>query len=133
VPLFDISKKADDVYLEDLDHSAGIRASRSNTDVVSLFVTLRYDISAGSSDSGNYFEVTIVDAGSKDIGIGLGTSEHFPVQGQMPGWEAHSYGMCRMITTVRICVLLLTLGYHGDDGKKFGANPTDGIWYVGPR
>ena len=28
----------------------------------------------------------------------------------MPGWEAHSYG------------------YHGDDGKKFGVNPTPGTW-----
>ena len=92
IPLFDENRKADEVYLEGWDQIAGIKASRASSSVVSVFATIGYDVGIGGLVSGNYFEVTILEAGTKDIGIGLGTTEHFPVSGQMPGWEAHSYG-----------------------------------------
>ena len=64
----------------------------------------------GPEVNGNYFEVSIVLLGLKDIGIGLADKSTFPVDSRMPGWNDNSYG------------------YHGDDGKKFGENPTPGDW-----
>lgn len=63
------------------------------------------------AESGNYFEVTIMNAGDKTtIGVGLAVPGVFPVTRQMPGWVEHSYG------------------YHGDDGRKFGRGKTDNMW-----
>lgn len=102
IPLFDASRKASDIFLEKHDQVAGISASRDSTYVCGIFATQAFDLSKGCVESGNYFEIRIDDLGSRDIGIGFGTLEHFQVTGQMPGWEKHSYG------------------YHGDDGRKFG-------------
>lgn len=64
-----------------------------------------------STNSGNYFEVTVMNPGEKTtIGIGLADPNVFPATKQMPGWVDHSYG------------------YHGDDGRKFGREKTDSIW-----
>ncbi|CAM9591597.1 unnamed protein product, partial [Scytosiphon promiscuus] len=64
-----------------------------------------------STNSGNYFEVTVMNPGEKTtIGIGLADPDEFPATKQMPGWVDHSYG------------------YHGDDGRKFGRGETDSIW-----
>lgn len=64
-----------------------------------------------SSNSGNYFEVTVMNPGEKTtIGIGLADPGVFPVTKQMPGWVDRSYG------------------YHGDDGRKFGRAKTESIW-----
>lgn len=64
-----------------------------------------------SANSGNYFEVTIMNPGEKTtIGVGLADPDVFPATKQMPGWVDHSYG------------------YHGDDGRKFGRGKTDSIW-----
>eukprot|EP00903_Cladosiphon_okamuranus_P019656 g18070.t4 len=66
---------------------------------------------APSTNSGNYFEVTVMNPGEKTtIGIGLADPDEFPATKQMPGWVDHSYG------------------YHGDDGRKFGRGKTDSIW-----
>ncbi|CAM9107710.1 unnamed protein product, partial [Ectocarpus fasciculatus] len=66
---------------------------------------------APSSNSGNYFEVTVMNPGEKTtIGIGLADPDVFPATKQMPGWIDHSYG------------------YHGDDGRLFGRAKTDSIW-----
>lgn len=102
IPLFDERRKADEVYLDGWDQIAGIRAVRASGSVVSVFATLEYNIGHGGSVSGNYFEVTILEVGTKDIGIGLGTTEHFPVSGQMPGWEAHSYGRSVALINIKI-------------------------------
>ncbi|BDA46674.1 Ran-binding protein 10 [Coccomyxa sp. Obi] len=50
-----------------------------------------------------YYEVTVLDAGSKGL-IGVGFADKNFKMGKQPGWEQHSYG------------------YHGDDGKKFHAS-----------
>lgn len=64
-----------------------------------------------SANSGNYFEVTVMNPGEKTtIGVGLADPDVFPAIKQMPGWVDHSYG------------------YHGDDGRKFGRGKTDSIW-----
>lgn len=66
---------------------------------------------APCTNSGNYFEVTVMNPGEKTtIGIGLADPDVFPPTKQMPGWVDHSYG------------------YHGDDGRKFGRGKTDSIW-----
>lgn len=66
-----------------------------------------------SANSGNYFEVTVMNPGEKTtIGIGLADPDVFPATKQMPGWVDHSYG------------------YHGDDGRKFGRGKTDSIWPI---
>lgn len=66
---------------------------------------------APSTNSGNYFEVTVMNPGEKTtIGIGLADPDVFPATKQMPGWVDHSYG------------------YHGDDGRKFGRGKTESIW-----
>lgn len=66
---------------------------------------------AASTNSGNYFEVTVMNPGEKTtIGIGLADPDVFPATKQMPGWVDHSYG------------------YHGDDGRKFGRGKTESIW-----
>lgn len=63
------------------------------------------------TNSGNYFEVTVMNPGEKTtIGIGLADPDAFPATKQMPGWVDHSYG------------------YHGDDGRKFGRGKTESIW-----
>lgn len=63
------------------------------------------------SKNGNYFEVTVMNPGEKTtIGVGLADADIFPTTKQMPGWVDHSYG------------------YHGDDGRKFGAGKTESIW-----
>lgn len=87
-----------------------------NTDslcVTAAHATISYHMREKSEMNeaiGNYFEVEILEAGPKDIGIGLADLKYFSLEKSMPGWVDHSYG------------------YHGDDGKKFGDHCTPGIW-----
>lgn len=94
VPLFDNDKKADDVYLDNFYQSAGVRAGRLNSNVASVFATVCYDVSQGSADSGNYFEITVLELGTRDIGVGLGTSEHFRVSGKSHFNSYYAYNAC---------------------------------------
>lgn len=90
--------------------SLAMRNERSSI-VCCAVGSIEYDLDKDpASLYGNYFEVEIVDAGPRDIGIGLADMAHFPLTGQMPGWDQYSYG------------------YHGDDGAKFGKNKTPGTW-----
>ena len=56
------------------------------------FTTIEYDLTQGPSITGNYFEVTVLILGEKDIGVGLADQATFPVDSQMPGWKERSYG-----------------------------------------
>ena len=58
---------------------------------VCAFCTIEYDIANGPATTGNYFEVTILLLGEKDIGIGL-AEPSFPFTQHMPGWIDGSYG-----------------------------------------
>ena len=85
----------------------------ARTDPFCAYSNITYDCAEGPTGvnyTGNYFEVTILKLGRKEIGIGLASKGVFPPQRFMPGWEEGSYG------------------YHGDDGQKFGSNATFGIW-----
>jgi hypothetical protein len=111
VPLFDPSNQSSDIFMEDADQIAGVKNFQSASKVASTFIELQYNLSAPQVDrTGNYFEVTILKCGMKDIGLGFGVLGIFPTTGEMPGWEPHSYG------------------YHGDDGTKFGAGATPNKW-----
>jgi hypothetical protein len=114
VPLFDPSNQSSDIFMEDSDQVAGVKNFQSSsTKVASSYVELQYNLSIPQVDrTGNYFEVTILKSGMKDIGIGFGVLGLFPVTGEMPGWEPHSYG------------------YHGDDGTKFGVGATPEKWPI---
>lgn len=114
VPLFGSSKdfKSDDVLLEDACQVAYLRSPRSpEFKVACVFCTVCYDVNEGSDVTGNYFEVEVLEAIEKDIGVGLAVQASFPVDGGMPGWDTNT-----------------SLGYHGDDGKKFGDGATEGTW-----
>jgi hypothetical protein len=60
---------------------------------VCAFSTIEYDLTQGPSVTGNYFEVTILILGEKDIGVGLADKSVFTVNSNMPGWINGSYGM----------------------------------------
>jgi hypothetical protein len=87
-----------------------IRNDRSNV-VQCITASFEYDFDLDpATNYGNYFEVEVIELGSRDIGIGLADMSHFPLSTQMPGWDDHSYG------------------YHGDDGRKFGKNKVASVW-----
>jgi hypothetical protein len=101
-----------DLKLEHRNTQAMRRGDATNTTEtpVCAFSTIEYDLTQGPSVTGNYFEVTILILGEKDIGVGLADKSVFTVNANMPGWINGSYG------------------YHGDDGRKFGDNATPGDW-----
>ena len=121
VPLFDPTYMCDDGQLSDRQQVFEINLASSTkksprkiniSRVGACLGQVEYDLSNIESvkRTGNYFEVTIIDIGIKDIGIGLAVKDKFPLVGEMPGWSSHSYG------------------YHGDDGRKFGDSSTAGLW-----
>ena len=111
VPLFDRGNMCTEVILEEACQVASIRDLHSTCKVASVYVDVTYNFAMDEHlRTGNYFEVTILEAGQKDIGIGLAVLGAFPVSGEMPGWEPHSYG------------------YHGDDGRRFGQRGTTSPW-----
>ena len=54
---------------------------------------MEYDLTQGPELTGNYFEVSIMSIGQKDIGIGLADRTVFPADSRMPGWIDGSYGI----------------------------------------
>eukprot|EP01041_Mallomonas_annulata_P000974 gene974-1892_t len=113
IPIFGSTSelKSDDIILEDANQVAYLKSPRPpDFKVACVYCTVLYDVSRGASGTGNYFEVEIVDASQKDIGVGLAVYGIFPVKDEMPGWDTNSFG------------------YHGDDGRKFGFGSTSGIW-----
>ena len=60
---------------------------------VCVFTTVEYDLTQGSELTGNYFEVSVMSIGQKDIGIGLADRAVFPADSRMPGWVDGSYGI----------------------------------------
>ena len=60
---------------------------------VCVFTTVEYDLTQGPELTGNYFEVSVMSIGQKDIGIGLADRAVFPADSRMPGWVDGSYGI----------------------------------------
>jgi hypothetical protein len=128
--IFDSSHCAKPIKLSECNTVATMKEDRSGL-CVCVYLTISYDFSprnlaavvaaATSATSaspvssiletkGNYFEITILSVGQGDVGIGYADPSHFKVNENMPGWVPHSYG------------------YHGDDGKKYGAGLVPDEW-----
>ena len=61
--------------------------------------TLVYDLNEGPSNTGNYFEIEVLE--SEDCAIGVGLCDRSMDLDEMPGHNSDSYG------------------YHGDDGARY--------------
>ena len=109
---FDTTHTAPGIILAHRNLRATLRSdlTTGREEALCAYGTHIYDVDRGPGSTGNYFEVTIVLLGQRDIGIGLADRGTFPVATRMPGWETGSYG------------------YHGDDGRKFGNNASTGEW-----
>ena len=81
---------------------------------VCVFTTVEYDLIQGPELTGNYFEVSVMSIGQKDIGIGLADRAVFPADSRMPGWVDGSYGIPSLsfLTSKRVSIFLfLHIGY----------------------
>jgi hypothetical protein len=112
VPLFDKSAKSKECTIgaSGMVVTSELCEAPRTFHVRCAFADLKYSFRRGDEKTGNYFEVTILELGEQDIGVGLAVKGEFYVTGNMPGWVEKSYG------------------YHGDDGRKFGSNSTPGTW-----
>lgn len=107
--MFDPNNKGGDIVLQAVNMEASLREDESGVSLC-VYSTIFFDGLNATESSGNYFEVTILQAGMRDIGVGFADNDTFPVRDRMPGWDPHSYG------------------YHGDDGRKYGERSTPGVY-----